>query len=202
MRGRAEEPGRAPRLPLRFGAVRTFLFLTIVLLALPSSAGPKKKLATPAKAVAASAVEKADPAGTARAFEKLKSLAGRWTATRDGKTSEAFFDVVAGQTAVMERSGFLTVYYVEDGALVGIVFTDEGNQAHLRSARGLEDGGDAIAFDVSGTSNVRPGAGHVTGVTIRIIDPDHLVQTYHWREGAKDSSFEIVLTRNSASTLK
>jgi hypothetical protein len=44
-----------------------------------------------------------------RVLERLKSLAGAWTASGGGKTSPASIEVIAGGTAVMQRSGFVFV---------------------------------------------------------------------------------------------
>ncbi len=207
MRGGAEGAGRVGARSATLAIVRTLLVVTVAMLAVPSFAGSRKKTVpakatVPARAAASASAKKADPAAAQRAFDKLKLLEGKWSATHRGMTTEAIFDVVAGQTAVMQRTGFVTIYYLEDGALVGISFTDEGSQPRLRSATGLADGGDAIDFDIPVTTNQKPGKGEVTGLTIRFVDADHVVQTYRWREGGKDSSFEIAFARHSASTLK
>jgi hypothetical protein len=44
-------------------------------------------------------------------------------------------------------------------------------------------------------TNLPAGAGYATSMTMTFRAPDDVLQTWHWRAGGKDTSFDVALKR-------
>src|SRR5207248_721929 len=64
-----------------------------------------------------------------------------WVATEGGKETAASFEVVAGGTAVLQRAGFVAIYYVDGDSVMATIFPDEGNQPRFRAHAVVEPKG-------------------------------------------------------------
>src|SRR5438067_6706430 len=76
-----------------------------------------------------------------KAFERLKALEGSWVATEGGKETAASFEIVAGGTAVLQRAGFVAIYYVDGDSVMATLFPDDGNQPRFRAHAVVEPKG-------------------------------------------------------------
>lgn len=132
------------------------------------------------------------------AFDFLRSLEGEWTAHRLGEGTEGHFDLISGGTAVMQRTGFVAIYYVDGDGLKMVLFPDEGYQAVLRS-KGFEKVGEGpqvrFVFDFVSATNMPPNARRPRRVIFTRSDDDRLMQTWTWFDGVRDTSLNIALTR-------
>jgi hypothetical protein len=176
--------------PQRFGAAGTGKAEAAAVLAL-------LVLAPALPAAAAAEVD------SAAAFDTLKGLAGRWTGTAAGEPGgEVVYEVVSGGHTVMERMfpgtehEMISMYHLEDGALVMTHYCAGGNQPKLALVA-VEDG--ALVFDFAGGSNVDPAQDdHIHGARIRVGEDGTLRESWTgWSGGAKNHDMVMQLTRDA-----
>ena len=90
---------------------------------------------------AASGLALASDAATAR-FDHLKALAGQWTMIGGDGSVAVTYRVTAGGSAVIETLfpgaayEMVTVYTIDDGALVLTHYCAEGNQPRMKAVTG------------------------------------------------------------------
>ena len=142
----------------------------------------------------------AAPADTQSAFRKLQSLAGTWEGTAsDGSKSRVQYEVIAGNSAVVERfvndkmgaeNAMVTVYYLDGGRLLLQHYCMAKNQPRMK-AESFDAVANVVRFafvDATGLPN--PQAGHMHNATIRFIDADHISQEWQFFENGKQKFAE------------
>lgn len=136
---------------------------------------------------------------TAARFDKLKALAGDWTTSGgDGSVSHSYRVTAAG-TAVVETMlpgtphEMVTVYSIDKGDIVLTHYCAEGNQPHMKAARG---GADAIDFKFDGGGNIKsPKDGHMHEASFAFVDADHIKSTWQYYKDGKPgekAQFDLV----------
>ena len=136
------------------------------------------------------------------AFAKLQSLAGTWEGTaKDGSKSRVEYEVVAGNSAVVERfvndkmgaeNAMVTVYYLDGGRLLLQHYCMAKNQPRMK-AESFDAAGNELRFEfLDATGLPNPQAGHMHNATIRFIDADHISQEWQFFENGKQKFAETL----------
>ncbi len=132
-------------------------------------------------------------------WEKLKSLAGDWSATVDGKPFSVSYKVVSNGTAVMETidgseaKQMVTMYHKDGSTLLMTHYCAMGNQPRMRAA-GLEGGKLDFRF-VDAANLASPEDPVMSGLVMSFPDADHLVHVWTNRAGGKESQVRFEFTR-------
>jgi hypothetical protein len=125
-----------------------------------------------------------DPAGADQAFQKLKTLAGRWEGTTPAGKIALEYEIVSGGTVLIEREympqhqgehQMITVYHLDNGRLVLTHYCHEGNQPHMQ-ARPFNASSSEIRFEFTGAGNLVGAAAEnvMHEVVIKLNSPDEL----------------------------
>ena len=144
----------------------------------------------------------------AAAFEKLHALAGNWEGTfvwsgartASGKMKAQYY-VTSNGSAVVENlivDGTLSmtsVYHLDGPDLRMTHFCGAQNQPRLKaSAIDLDKG--LVIFSFVDITNLRsPTAGHVRGLELRFLDPDHIKLRFLFTGDGKESDELVDLKR-------
>ena len=120
------------------------------------------------------------------AFEKLKSLAGKWTGQSsfdeggNKGTSEVtvLYRVTAAGSAVEETlfpgtpEEMVTMYHMDGDQLVLVHYCAAGNQPHMK----LKESGDpnTLAFEFTSGTNMKDTDMHMHSAKITFVDADHI----------------------------
>ncbi len=137
--------------------------------------------------------------GVDAGWEKLKSLAGDWTATVDGKPFSVSYKVVSSGTALMETMDgsdakqMVTMYHKDGPTLLMTHYCAMGNQPRMR-ASGLEDGKLIFRF-VDAANLASPEDPVMSGLVMSFPDADHLVHVWTNRAGGKESQVRFEFAR-------
>ena len=155
-------------------------------------------------AAPAFAGEKDMPAAakTPKSFDTLKALVGEWREVKKEKASVIRYDLVAGGTALMESinpgtdHSMISIYHPDGEKIVMTHYCAVGNQPRMRGD------GDAksVTFTMVDITNLPdPKSGHMEGLTITFVDPDHLVHEWRWRAGDKTEVHRFEVERKKSS---
>jgi hypothetical protein len=149
----------------------------------------------------------AGPGSGAEAFEKLKSMAGRWE-SGPGTRMKATLDiqVTSGGSVVMEQLraeekgepiNMVTMYYLDGGQLKLTHYCHAGNQPTMRGTYSPET--KTITFDfVSATNLKSANDGHMHHAVYTFVDQDRIKEAWTFRKDQKDAlteEFEYVRTK-------
>jgi len=124
------------------------------------------------------------------AWEKVKSLVGEWEGSSEGKSAHVSYKAVSNGTAVMETmegpdaTQMVTLYHPDGASLLMTHYCSMGNQPRMRS-KGLEKGRLDFAY-LDATNIGSPGEMRMTRLVMSFPDPDHLVEEWTAKEGAKE----------------
>lgn len=140
----------------------------------------------------------------AQAFEKLKTLAGRWEGTSgEGIKGEAIYELTSGDSALLERmseSGpehttMVTVFHLDGPRLLLTHYCAAKNQPRMRAVSySLQSG--TLAFEFLDATNLAsPDAGHMHRAVYQFIDADHVTAQWTWRQGGNEVTRELHYTR-------
>jgi hypothetical protein len=140
----------------------------------------------------------------AERFDHLKALTGDWTKSGGDGSVAASYRVTAGGTAVVETlfpgspHEMVTVYTMDKGDLVLTHYCSEGNQPHMKAARGGD--ANAIAFKFDGGGNIKsPKDGHMHEATFAFKDADHVTSTWQfYKDGKPGEKAEFNLVRKAS----
>jgi hypothetical protein len=141
------------------------------------------------------AAEEGTPVRPNRGFDLMKGLVGSWEAkTKDGVVSVRY-EIVSGGTALMETmshpgdtAAMITVYHPNGDQLMMTHYCGANNQPRMRCAGPAPDG-KRLAFEYVDCTNLpSPEIGHMHGLTLTMVDADHLTQEWIWKEGAKSDT--------------
>jgi len=143
----------------------------------------------------------------AQAFERLKSLAGRWQAdSTRGWSVEVVWEVIANGSVVMATSHFeegrkmVTMYSLDRGRLVATHYCEAGNQPFLRAAA-IADDGRRLLFTYDGGGNlVSRDEGHMDKAAIHLIDDRHFTSRWTWYQNGNEQWLEEIEYRRLEPT--
>ena len=125
------------------------------------------------------------------AFARLKTLAGEWEATTSSGKVHLSYELVSGDTALLERESsetmpaMVTVYYMDSGRLMLTHYCMLGNQPRMQAKASSLDGGEIDFQFLDITNLASPAAGHMHNAKIRIVDNSHLVSEWQFYENGK-----------------
>ena len=140
------------------------------------------------------------PADAQSAFVRLQSLAGTWEGTAsDGSKSRIQYEVIAGNSAVVERfvndkmgaeNAMVTVYYLDGGRLLLQHYCMAKNQPRMKAETFDATANELHFAFVDATGLPNPQAGHMHNATIHFIDADHISQEWQFFENGKQKFAE------------
>lgn len=125
-----------------------------------------------------------------KSFDKLKSLAGSWEGTYEGKPEQISFRVTSTGNALMHEATQpgrpedpLTVFYMEGDRLLLTHYCDAGNRP--RMAGKLLPDGKTLQFDLLDVADSNSKQfGHMQQVLITILDENHHTEDWiFWVQG-------------------
>ena len=142
-------------------------------------------------ALAAADLKPAQTTDAGAAFARLKTLVGQWEATTSSGKVHLSYELVSGDTALLERESsetmpsMVTLYYVDGGRLLLTHYCMVGNQPRMQ-AKAFNSGTGELDFQFLDATNLAtPGAGHMHDAKIRIVDDSHLVSEWQFYENGK-----------------
>lgn len=143
----------------------------------------------------------ASPHSTA-AFKKLLSLAGEWDGKDEhGMAAKASFKAVAGNTAVLETLAaegmdeMVSLYSVDKDSIALAHFCPTNNQPRMLATPASDDVQE-LSFEFQGAGNLKsPDEGHQHHLIVRFVDANHIIETWTWRKGDKDTLMIFHLAR-------
>ncbi len=158
---------------------------------------------TPASRPASKPVDKSSPA--AQAFEKIKSLAGKWVMEPPGAPADqpvppeavkpqrsVIYRVTSNGNAVQEtlapssESEMVTMFHIDGDSLLLTHYCTLGNQPHMRATK-LDDP-NRLDFVFDGGTNLDPAKDpHMHNLTITFIDADHVKADWTFYRDGKSS---------------
>ncbi len=139
---------------------------------------------------------------SAQAFEKLKTLAGKWKArTASGSAAYLLFETISNKTALHERfidegnpahSNLLTVYHRDKDGLMATHFCSMNNQPRLRAVEVSADLS-RVTFSIVDITNLKTvDSAHMYKLTYEFHDSDHITSIWTMRKGGKDVFVETL----------
>jgi len=93
----------------------------------------------------------------------------------------------------------MTVYHMDGNELVATHYCAAGNQPRFKldPASGASDG---YRFGFEGGSNMQPGDGHIHEGSIRIVDSDHVEESWSfWKGGEPEHEMTFSMTRSASN---
>jgi hypothetical protein len=133
------------------------------------------------------------------AWEKLKTLAGEWDGTEDGKPFHVSYKVVSNGTALMETMNgpdameMVTVYHPDGASILMTHYCSMGNEPRMR-AKSLTNG--KLVFRYVDAANVKsPEDPRMSGLVLTFTDADHLGADWTHKMGAKEEVGHFAYTR-------
>ncbi len=141
---------------------------------------------------------------SAAAFKKMQSLAGDWGGKDEhGMDAKTSFKVIVANTTVMETlaiSGMeemITIYHVDGKAITLVHYCPTNNQPRMRAVPET-DNIEELKFSFEGAGNLPSlSVGHQHQLTIRFEDPNHITETWIWREKGQDTPMIFHLARKT-----
>jgi len=134
----------------------------------------------------------------ARAFERMKELAGNWLAGELPVT----FEVIEHGTAILQRGGPLVVWYPDGNTLAASVFAEAGYHVRMRSKRITEAPGGELTVELAAfdAGNIVPDEPTARALTLQIAPAnDRVAQRWSFGESLDAPPRELVLTRTDAA---
>jgi len=136
-------------------------------------------------------------------FHRLESLAGDWEGKDDaGHTVKTTFQLVAGNTAVMETltmSGMeqmLTLYTVDRDAIALVHYCPTNNQPRMRAIPSSAAVNELVFSFQDATNLPDPSIGHEQKLVLRFEGADRIIERWTWRKGGRDSEMVYNFTRS------
>jgi len=156
----------------------------------------------PAPGTMDAAAQQKNSFNPAQAFEKIKSLVGRWQATTaEGKNATLVFDMVSGNTAVLERyweegseqhTNMITLYHLDDDRLMLTHYCSANNQPRMR-AEPFSPDTKTLRFQFFDATNLSsPDDGHMYRAVYRFTDADHFTTEWTFWKDQKDAFTEVL----------
>jgi hypothetical protein len=135
------------------------------------------------------------------AFDKIKLLAGDWEGTMAGRKVTANYKVMSAGSAVMlyqpgEKPGdeMVTIFHPDNEKLMVTHYCSARNQPRMVMVPGK--GPNVITFEFLDATNLpSPDAPHMVGLTLKILDANHHIQTWTFLADRKTESENFDLRR-------
>ena len=135
------------------------------------------------------------------AFDKIKSLAGEWEGTAMGQKVSANYKVMsAGSTVMLVMPGdkpgdeMITMFHPDNEKLMVTHYCSAKNQPRMRMVPGSDP--NVIKFEfVDATNLPSPNTPHMVGLTLKMLDKDHHVQTWTFSMDGKSNSEDFDMHR-------
>ncbi|HXA67303.1 MAG TPA: hypothetical protein VNV82_19245 [Bryobacteraceae bacterium] len=145
-----------------------------------------------ASAALQAADSKSNPPSNADAsFARLKTLVGEWEANTSSGKVHLSYELVSGDTALLERASsetmpsMVTLYYVDGGRLLLTHYCMIGNQPRMQAKALNPDTGELDFQFLDATNLPNPGAGHMHNAKLRIVDNSHVVSEWQFYENGQ-----------------
>ena len=145
-----------------------------------------------ASAALQAADSKSNPPSNADAsFARLKTLVGEWEANTSSGKVHLSYELVSGDTALLERvssetmPSMVTLYYVDGGRLLLTHYCMIGNQPRMQAKALNPDTGELDFQFLDATNLPNPGAGHMHNAKLRIVDNSHVVSEWQFYENGQ-----------------
>lgn len=133
-----------------------------------------------------------DEAGK-KAFDKMKTLVGKWEG-KMGEGTESFpatveYKLTGNNTALVETLGpgspfeMVSIYTMDYDSLVMTHYCGAGNQPSMKFKPGKD--GNVLFFDFVSGKNMKPNDMHMHRVTFTFDGPDHVVSVWQSFQGGK-----------------
>lgn len=134
------------------------------------------------------------PDGAAKqAFDKMKTLVGKWEGTM-GDGAQAMpatveYKLTGGGSALVETLGpgspyeMVSVYHMDGDSLVMTHYCGAGNQPFMKFKPGKD--ANTLFFDFVSGMNMKPGDMHMHSVTFTFAGPGRVVSTWQSYSGGK-----------------
>jgi hypothetical protein len=129
--------------------------------------------------------------GADAAFARLKTLVGEWEATNSSGKLHLTYELVSGDTALLERESsdsmpsMVTLYTVDAGRLLLTHYCMLGNQPRMQAKALNPDTGELDFQFLDATNLASPAAGHMHHAKLRIVDNSHLVSEWQFYENGQ-----------------
>jgi hypothetical protein len=138
----------------------------------------------------------------ASGFEQLKSLVGEWEGTHHSAAAvHLSYELVSNGSALIERlhptgeSEMITMYSADGDRVAVTHYCSAGNQPQMVTLP-ISGPMQKFTFSFVRATNLKgPGDGHMVGLTLTLIDPDHLTQEWTWLENGKTQTDLFRFTR-------
>lgn len=159
-------------------------------------------------AAAAEPPAAAAPGADARAaFDRIKSLAGRWrgASTRGWKDEVRIRTIAGGSAVVQDGAGspeggqgahpgqeMMTVFYLDGDRLMLTHYCVARNHPRLVASE-VADGGRTLVFRFQDGANLPSRErGHMDAAVLRILGPDRFTMRWTWYEGGAEKWMEDI----------
>jgi len=125
------------------------------------------------------------------AFARLKTLVGQWEANTSSGKVHLSYELVSGDTALLERESsetmpsMVTVYYVDGGRLLLTHYCMAGNQPRMQAKAFNPETGELDFQFLDATNLASPAAGHMHNAKIRLVDNNHLSSEWQFYDNGK-----------------
>lgn len=131
------------------------------------------------------------------AFERMKSLAGKWSGTTPMGLMTVEYRVIAGGSVIEERFGegtpmeMLSTYHDENGTLVMTHYCALRNRPKMRAVKNTAN---LLVFDYVPTPGLNAAREkHMHSATYTFVDPRHLkIECVSWSNGKPDAACHAV----------
>jgi hypothetical protein len=135
----------------------------------------------------------------AKAFDKMKLLAGTWEGkTTDGHAVSEKFEVMSAGGSLMSdlnmEEPMTSMFYLDGNQLMMTHFCPSKNQPRMKAT--ISPDGNTITFDFLDATNLAtPETGHMHRAVYILMGPDSLAEEWTWRQKGKESKDRFELHR-------
>lgn len=142
--------------------------------------------------------EKAAAPKSTPEFEKLKTLAGEWSAkTKDGQPVRVSYQLVSNGSALIEmlsmgkgEGDMVTVYHLDGNNLMMTHYCSANNQPRMKAQPASGEVKTLTFSYLDATNLAPPDSGHMHRLVVTFQDKKHMTQDWTWREYGKDAYTE------------
>jgi hypothetical protein len=138
------------------------------------------------------------------AFDKLLSLTGDWEGTvawtgKPASKISAHYHATGNDSAMVEdlSNGMTSVYHLDGDDLRVTHFCAAKNQPRLKATAFGPDNSSITFTFVDITNLSSPHGGHVQGLDLRFLAPDHITLQFHFVSNGKEADELVDLKRKS-----
>jgi hypothetical protein len=134
------------------------------------------------------------------AFARLKTLAGEWQGDTTMGKARLRYEVIAGGTSLVEHESaekmapMMTVYHLDGDRLLLTHYCMAGNQPRMQ-ATGFNPETGEIEFKFIDATNLKPGAGHMREVKMRIGEKQLASEWTFYEKGTPKATETFEYTR-------